>query len=43
MSLIHKVKDIGLGSEKRLKEEGKSEGHNSDCEEEYEGEIHYVI
>ena len=36
----HRVKGVGLSSDKRLKEEAKSEGHDSDYEEEeYEGEI----
>ena len=42
MSLKLKVKGPGLSSDKRLKEEAKSEGHNSD-EEEFEGKIMRAI
>ena len=38
MTLKVKVEGVGLSSDKRLKEEAKSEGNNSD-EEEFEGKI----
>ena len=39
MSAEIQVNGIGLKSEQRLKEEAKSEGHTSEYEDEYEGEI----
>ena len=44
MTLDHKIKDIGLGSDKRLKESAKSEGHDSEYDEEdYSGKIYDAL
>ena len=42
MSLKQRVKGIGLSSERRLKEEAKSEGNHSD-DEDYEANIFRAI